>query len=1191
MPSTEDWLNGLGLGKYSETFAANDVDLRALPHLNSADLEVLGVSLGHRKIMLAAIAELREAAPEETEVKTKQERPTPVVDPQSGPSGAEAAGEPGPDLRLLSVLFCDMVNSTSLSAQFNAEEMHDLISAYHDAVASAVTRFGGYVAKFLGDGVLAYFGWPMAYEDHAERAIRAGLAAIAGVENLKTPAGAPLQSRVGIASGRVVVGDLAGGGVLDRGQVAGETPNLAARLQGVAEPGQIVIADNTRRLAGHAFELEDLGTHELKGFQDRVPVFRVASERDVESRFDATRGEALSQFVGRNSEIGTLLDRWELAKSGQGQAVFVSGEAGIGKSRLLEALVERLQDEPHEPIRLQCSPYHTTSALYPVIQRLTRVAGLAPGDDAAARAEKLERLLAQYGENPADVGPIYAELLSLDLGDRFKLADLPAQQRKDLTLRTLTSRAFLAAKRAPVLLVVEDAHWIDPSTSELLREVVSRIHAAPIYVVVTHRPEWSADWAQGHSHITNVAVGRLTKQQMRLLIESLLGSVSDQLVDRIADRTDGVPLFVEELTRSILESGTDAYETIEIPDSLQGSLMARLDRLPAPSKEVAQIASVIGREFDRSLLAEVVAFGGPVLDGALRQLLAAQLVVIGGMSHQALLFRHALIQDTAYQSLLSRKRRQYHQAIADTIVRSHPNIVTTQPELLARHYTEARRNDLALPYWKKAGERALERSANYEAVDHFSNTLTIAEKLPEGPERSIETLAARLRLAEALTEAGRLKDATTHYHMAAEQARQADDTDSFVRAALGYDIAQFLGGFSLDQSVVLLKEAETKIAPDDDKQRCLILARLARAYLLLGDAEKSESFDRQGTELARRLGDRRSLFNLFVNRFLVPRQVASSSDVQSRLSELDELIELSQGINDDDMKGRALSLDVYVSAELGQRARVDRSLAALTELGEVRQRLNQQWIARHGAAMLMILDGDFAAAETLAGEALELGRLTSGDQVEGVYGIQMFSIRREQGRLAEVTPVMKRFIDENPDETTWLPGFALIAADLGFEEPARRRLRELAETGFDMPFDAKRSASLSYVAEVAALLGDAETAARLYELMSVYQHMTITAGIVTVCYGAASRYLGMLAATLGEFDKAAAHFEHALEMNTAIGARPWLAHTKAEYALLLRRRGGKGVSERAEMLANEAWEIAAELDMVRLKRRLQPKVH
>jgi class 3 adenylate cyclase/tetratricopeptide (TPR) repeat protein len=1190
MPSIEDWLDGLGLGKYYEIFAANDVDLRSLPHLNNADLQELGVSLGHRKIMLAAIAELREAKPKQTEVETKKEQHTPLVDEQPGPGESEAVGKPGPDLRLLSVLFCDMVDSTSLSGQLNAEEMHDLISTYHATVAAAVTRFGGYVAKFLGDGVLAYFGWPMAYEDHAERAIRAGLAAISGVESLKTPAGAPLRSRVGIASGRVVVGDLDGGGVLDRGQVAGETPNLAARLECVAQPGQIVIADTTRRLASHAFEFEDLGTHELKGFQNRVPVFRVASERDLESRFDATHGEVLSQFVGRNNEIGILLDRWELAKGGQGQAVFVRGEAGIGKSRLLEALVERLQDEPHERMRLQCSPYHATSALYPVIQRLGRVAGLAADDDAATRAEKLEHLLTQYGEESAVAGPVYAELLSLDLGNRFNPINLPAQQRKELTVRTLSNRVFLASKRAPVLLVIEDAHWIDPSTSELLGEIISHIHAMPIYVVVTHRPEWSADWAAGHVHVTNIAIGRLTKQQVRQLIESMLGSVPDRLVDRIAERTDGVPLFVEEVTRSVLESGTNTHEYIEIPDSLQGSLMARLDRLPALSKEVAQIASVIGREFDRRLLLEAVSFDRPLLDGALRQLLEAHLVVRSGVSHQSFFFRHALIQDTAYKSLLSRKRRQYHETIAHTIVRSRLEVVTMQPELVARHYTEARRTDLALPYWKKAGERALQRSANYEAVDHFSNALAIAEKLTEGPERRLETLATRLRLAEALTEAGRLEAATTHFHMAAEQARQVDNTNGFVRAALGYDDAQFLGGMSLEQSVALLLEAEARIAPDDDRQHCLILARLARAYLLLGDARKSESFDRRGTELARRLGDRESLFDLFVNRFLVPRQVLSSNDVQSRLSELDELIELSQDINDDEMKARAFSLDVYVSAELGQRARVNRSLAMLTELGEG-QRLLQQWIARHGAAMLAILEGDFAAAETLAGEALELGRVTSGDQVEGVYGIQMFSIRREQGRLAEVAPVVKRFMEESADGTTWLPGFALIATDLGFEEPARRRLRELADAGFEIPFDAKRSASLSYVAEVATLLGDAETAARLYELMSVYQHMTITAGIVTVCYGAASRYLGMLATTLGEFDKAEAHFEHALDMNARIGARPWLAHTKAEYALLLRRRGGKAVSERAEVLANEAWEIAAELGMVRLKRRLQAKVH
>ncbi|HZZ24071.1 MAG TPA: tetratricopeptide repeat protein, partial [Roseiarcus sp.] len=346
----------------------------------------------------------------------------------------------------------------------------------------------------------------------------------------------------------------------------------------------------------------------------------------------------------------------------------------------------------------------------------------------------------------------------------------------------------------------------------------------------------------------------------------------------------------------------------------------------------------------------------------------------------------------------------------------------------------------------------------------------------------------------------------------------------------------------------------------------------------------------RATELAGRLGDRGSLFTLFTNRFFFPRQVASASEAQRRLSEVSELVELSRSI-DDDTKWRAIGLDLYVSAELGDRARVDRSLTELGELGEVGQRLGVQCVSRHGAAMVAILDGNFTLAEDHAREGLRLGRLTFGDQSEGVYGIQMFSIRREQGRLAEVAPVVRRLIDEKPNEKVWLPGFALIAADLGFEEPARRRLRELAEAGFEFPFDAKRSASLSYVAEAASLLGDIAAAERLYELISVYRHMTVTIGLVTVCYGAASRYLGMLAATLGEFDKAEAHFEHALEMNERIRTRPWLAHAKAEYALLLRRRGGRGDSERAEILANEAWRTAAELDMVRLKRRLQPTIH
>jgi tetratricopeptide (TPR) repeat protein len=334
-------------------------------------------------------------------------------------------------------------------------------------------------------------------------------------------------------------------------------------------------------------------------------------------------------------------------------------------------------------------------------------------------------------------------------------------------------------------------------------------------------------------------------------------------------------------------------------------------------------------------------------------------IVRGETSQHSLLFRHALIQDAVYQSLLTRKRVHFHHAIADAIVQSYPDIAATQPELVARHYTEGRRDDLALPYWMKAGERALERSANYEATDHFSNALALAERVPDGPERTHETLAARLRLAEALTEAGRFKDATTHYLTAAEQTRQANDIESLVRVALGYDTSQFLLGMPLDQSVALLTEAEAKIARDDDKRRCVILSRLARAHLYLGDGEKSESCGRRGAELARRLGDRSSLFTLLVNRFAVPRQVASLGDAQSRLSEASELVELSRCVSDDEMKGRAISIAAWVAAELGDRARLNQSLAALTELGEVRQRLNLQWVSRHGAAMLAILEGNF----------------------------------------------------------------------------------------------------------------------------------------------------------------------------------------------------------------------------------------
>ncbi|MER8903138.1 adenylate/guanylate cyclase domain-containing protein [Mesorhizobium sp. M0772] len=1184
MQTIEDWLSHLGLGKYLQAFLENDVDLRALPHITDADLQELGVSLGHRKIILAAIDGLGQPHPNGARLAS-----VPVGRPEA--QTTEVPQEPAADRRLLSVLFCDLVGSTALSAQLDPEDMHELTRRYQDSVAGAITRFGGYVAKYLGDGVLAYFGWPMAYEDHAERSIRAGLQALAAVEAIQSPDGEQLKARIGIASGHVVVGDIAGSSVNERASIAGDTPNLAARLQSAAAPGQIVVADSTRRLAGQSFEIESLGEQELKGFKSPIALFAVRGEREVESRFDAAHDRALSKFVGRTSEIGILLERWELAEASQGQAVFVSGEAGIGKSRLVDALEERLYESHHELIRLQCSPYHITSAFYPIIQRLSRLAGFSSADSEAMRDEKFRAIVQRYGEHPSEVGPIYAELLSLDLGGAFKPLDLSAQHRKELSVDTLANRVLLAAKIAPVLFVVEDAHWIDPSTNEFLTEVVNRVHGAAVLVVVTHRPEWTAGWATGLAQVTTLAIGRLTKQQMRELIESMLADIPDQLADRIAERTDGVPLFVEELTRSIMESGKAASLNVEIPDSLQGSLMARLDRLTATAKEVAQIASVIGREFDRGLLSKVAGLEDKGLDDALHQLMSTQLVVTGGVLQDALVFRHALIQDTAYQSLLSRRRRHYHEAIARVLIDGYPDLVVTQPELIAQHYVRGQQNELALPYWMMAGERALGRSANYEAVDHFQNALAIAEHLPKGRAQQKDVLEATLKLCEALSAAGRLSDSVAKYELTARLAREASDTKAFIRSALGFDAAQFLSSKPLAESLQLLREAMGKIDHDDQKSRCQLLTRLARAYAYLGDAKNSAKYHKEGVNLARQLDDKPSLLELSVLPFLTPTTVKSAAEATDRTTRIDEIKRLSAEINDDDMRGRALILDVYVSTELGNRTRADLAIDGLEELGTLRQRLHLLWMARHARAMMAILEGRFTTAEALAGEALSMGRQTHGAEVEGVYGMQMFAIRREQSRLSEVAPVMKRLIQENPDETTWLPGFALVACDLGYRDAAQRRLRELARTGFAMPLDAKRSTSLSFMSEVAISLGDTEAAQTIYDLMIAYKDMTIMAGVATVCFGAASRYLGMLSASLGDFEKAAAHFEHALEMNAASSSRPWLAHAQAEYASLLMKIGSKKAIERAMSLSEQAWATAVELDMVRLKKRLQPTLH
>jgi class 3 adenylate cyclase len=856
-----EWLMGLGIGKYAETFRANDIDIRAARHLTESDLRELGISLGHRKVLLAAIANLGEAAPSQNNAAVSSQCVIPLRSTDQ---------EEQVERRLLSVLFCDLVGSTSLARRLDPEDMRQLLRSYQDRVAGAITRYGGHVAQYLGDGVMAFFGWPVAFEDQAERAVRAGLEALAAVQALGTVGGMPVQARVGIATGRVVVGDLSSAG-RQEGAIAGETPSLAARIQDGVMANQLVLSEETRNLVGETFEVDDLGTRSLKGFDSEVRLFRVLRARYVESRFDASHGAALSRFVGRVHELALLLERWELAKAGEGQVVVISGEAGIGKSRLIRAFSDRLRREPQVPWRLQCSPYHPNSALFPVIQSLLRAIEVRPGDTAEKRLDKLECLLRETGEDVDALAAIYAELLSFDTAGRYARPEMAPQELKSLTLSTLINRCLVTSAKAPLLLIVEDAHWIDPTTRELIEQSIPRIANARMLMLVTHRPEWQAEWAGTYGHVMPLSLGRLAKPQIAELVESMVGGRADEtLIAEVTTRTDGVPLFVEELTRSLIERGarTDA---LEIPATLHGSLMARLDRLQPMAKETIQAASVIGREFSHEVLARVCQRSRGEIDAALHDLMGARLIVKGGMSSDTLTFRHALIQDAAYESLVRSKRQRYHKVIAQLLIESYPEMTEMQPELIARHLTEAGLSAEAVPFWRRAGERALARFANDEAVKHFEKAIESAGQLPGVDEREHAVLGAEIALGQAQTLAGWLLEALATFQRAADLARDRNDRSALFACAMGFDDAELLSNEPLHKSVALLNEVLSLLEEGDGHERCETMIRLARAYALLGDSGKSEELGLGASEMARRLHDDRSLAEVLIHRFLVPR--------------------------------------------------------------------------------------------------------------------------------------------------------------------------------------------------------------------------------------------------------------------------------------------------------------------------------
>jgi class 3 adenylate cyclase/tetratricopeptide (TPR) repeat protein len=696
-------------------------------------------------------------------------------------------------------MFCDMVGSSVLSTRLDPEEQRDVVSAFQSCCAAEIKRLGGMVAQYLGDGVLAYFGYPAAHEDDAERAIRSGLAIIDSISKAQSNIPLTVQARVGITSGVVVVGDLVREGVTQKDAAIGETTNLAARLQSLAEPNTILIAPETYRLVGALFEYRNLGLQTLKGFGEPLRVWQVIRPSQIENRFEVRRAAMGSRLLGRDEELDLLRRRWEQAKRGEGRVVLVTGEPGIGKSRLTRALHERLGSEPYTQLLYHCSPYHQDSALYPIIGQLIRAAGIERDDAPETKLDKLEVLLRQSSEIPAEDMPLFAALLSIPGGNRYPLPKFTPQRIKERTLGSLLAHLKQLAARQPVLMVFEDMHWIDPTSLELLSLAIDQIKSARILMLATARPEFVPPWPS-HRHTSAIGLTRLDKAEGAALIAGMTGakSLPRELLDQILARTDGVPLFIEELTKTVLESGllreadgryelTGPLPPLAIPSTLHASLLARLDRL-ASVKDVAQVGAAIGREFPYALIAAVAALPERDLNAALTQLVDAELIFQRGVPPDATYqFKHALVQDAAYASLVRSRRQQLHGLIGRALVEQFPETANIEPEIVAHHYAEAGLPDAAIDYWQKAAERAIRTSAYVEAVKHITNGVDLLQQLPSTMARMRQELEFQISLGGACiaSKGWGASETGAAYARAYELSRLTDDTSQLPKILAG----------------------------------------------------------------------------------------------------------------------------------------------------------------------------------------------------------------------------------------------------------------------------------------------------------------------------------------------------------------------------------------------------------------------
>lgn len=1078
------WLSEHGLAKYIDAFRENDVALDVLPSLSEADLKELGMSLGDRKRLLRAIA----SAPVDT--------PKPASRPEAAPAA---------ERRQLSVAFVDLVSSTALSRLLDPEDFRDLLQAYHQTVAAAIRDGGGFLAKFMGDGVLAYFGYPTASEDAAERAVRAALQAVEAVAEMPAHRGHKLEARAGVATGPVVVGDVVGEDVAREVNVVGETPNLAARLLGVGNPGQVVVAGSTRRLVGELFAFEDLGPQSIKGISEPVAAFRVLGERQGLSRFEAIRRSQHSTLVGRGQEVGLLLDRWQQAKAADGQLALLSGEAGIGKSRICEILWQAV-DEGGSCLRVryQCTPQHTNSVLYPAI---THLIGLADLQADLEPALKVARVRAAMPDLSEDQLTLIASLVGVPVPTDATLVDLTPARRRRLLLDGFAEQLLAHCRARPVLWMVEDAHWIDPTTEELLSLVIDRISSERLMIVVTHRPEYRAPWA-GTSIATQLSLNRLSRSHATALLQGVAASkaLPAELVEYVVARSDGVPLYMEELFQALTESGAvregkDAFEIVrplmeaEVPSSLQDSLMARLDRL-APAKSVAQLGAAIGREFHRELISSVADMPPDALAEGLDQLLTAGLIFSrGSASDAAYAFKHALIQEAAYGSMLRARRQQVHARIARTLVERSG---VERPELIAHHFEAAGDRHQASRWLEKAGDTAMRAAAAQEAIRFWRQALSLAADEDDALSRHwriemMQKLASALLQVEgyASAEAFELGEAALCL------ARDARNPELYLRICISRSPTLFSRqAFDMvERDLMALSDAEVEQLGVQAQARWWCLRGIVHVHMARVDAAQhalGKVYD---------LGDGFETDSSFGGgdvRFVARGYLAGNDFIggfpDRALRRADEALQIATAIN------HAFSMawaNVTKGRVLVRAGRHVEAIAVLDEAIEICERFG--YVARHGYALVTRGSAKAALGQVAEGvEEIDRGigiwRRTAGTFSLDLSMLEAANVLMQVGQPTLAQPYLDQatsFYETGMERVGYAEYFRLDGRRLaagGDRSAAMTRLREAIAVAEQQGAQLFRLRASHDLASLIAKSGDKESARTL--LLPVYGWFT-----------------------------------------------------------------------------------------------------